>query len=332
MVTAAAPLRLGVLSAASIAWRKMLPAVAAEPAVTVTAVASRDQAKARKFTDAFGGEPVAGYAELLERPDVDAVYLPLPAAMHAPWIEAALRAGKHVLAEKPLATDADDVRRLVALAAERDLVLAENFMFTLHSQHQAVRKLIADGTIGEVRGMSATFAIPQLPPDDIRYQPAVGGGALADVGGYPLRTASLLLGDELTVAGAVLRVDPGRGVDLSGAALLHAPSGAVAHVTFGMEHAYRCEYEVWGTEGRIRLDRAFTPPPDYAPVLHIEAGGQRETRELPPDDQFRQVVRAFTGAVTGGQDSGLQGEAITAQASLVERVRQAARHVDATTS
>lgn len=329
MVTAPPPpVRLGVIGAASIAWRKTLPAVAAEPSIHLAAVASRDPAKARQFTDRFGGDPVHGYDDLMARPDIDAVYLPLPAAMHTPWVEAALRAGKHVLAEKPLATRAQEARRLVSLAARSGLVLAENFMFTMHSQHAAVRALIDSGTIGEVRGLSAAFTIPPLPAGDIRYRPDVGGGALADVGGYPVRVASLLLGGDLEVAGATLRIDRSRGVDLSGAALLRTPAGAVAHVTFGIEHAYRCEYEVWGSAGRVRLDRAFTPPADHAPVLHIDAGGQQQTRVLPPDDQFRRVVRAFTRAVRGDGDSGLQGQPIVAQADLVQRIGDAARRID----
>jgi NDP-hexose-3-ketoreductase len=357
------PLRLGVLGAASIARRKMLPAVAAEPGATrLAAVASRELAKARALTEEFGGEPVAGYEELLRRPDIDAVYVPLPAAMHAPWIEAALHAGKHVLAEKPLVTRAEDAYRLVALADKLGLVLAENFMFTLHSQHAAVRALLADGVIGEVRGMAAAFTIPALPDTDIRYQPDVGGGALADVGGYPLRAAALLLAGtradadartstdadadarasastgtgtgtgtdgktgntELDVVGATLRVDRARGVDLSGAALLAAADGTTAHVTFGMEHAYRAEYEVWGTNGRVWLDRAYTPPADHVPVLRIQSGGELREQRLAPDDQFRRVVRAFAAAVSDGTASGLQGDPVLRQADLVRRVRDAA--------
>jgi NDP-hexose-3-ketoreductase len=322
------PLRLGVLGAADIAWRKTLPAVAAEDCVRLVAVASRDLTKARRFTDAFGGTPVSGYEHLLARDDVDAVYIPLPAAMHAPWIEAALLAGKHVFAEKPLTTLGADAHRLVALADSLGLVLAENFMFTLHSQHREVLRLIDDGVIGDVRGITAAFTIPELPPGDIRYQAEVGGGALADVGGYPVRTASLLLGPELDVVGATLRVDPARGVDLSGAAVLATPSGVVAHVTFGMEHAYRAEYEVYGSLGRIRLERAFTPPADYAPTLHVHTPGGYAMRVLMPDDQFRTAVRAFAAAVRDGADSGLQGAEILGQADLVQRIRDVARRYE----
>jgi len=322
------PLRLGVLGCASIAWRKTLPALARVPGLALAAVASRDRDKADRFAARFGGEPVTGYSALLDRDDVDAVYVPLPAAMHAAWVERALRAGKHVLAEKPLATEYADAVALVRLAGERGLVLAENFMFTQHSQHARIRKLVADGTIGELRAVYAAFAIPPLPPDDIRYRPDVGGGALADVGGYPIRAAGLFLGDNLDVAGAVLRMDRRRGVDVGGAALLVRPDGVHAHVTFGMEHAYRCEYELWGTAGRLRLDRAYTPPEDHRPVVRIERPDGVRDQECEPDDQFANVLHAFVDEVRTGVHSGLSGEAVVAQAALVDRVRAVARYVD----
>ncbi|MEV0001594.1 Gfo/Idh/MocA family oxidoreductase [Micromonospora sp. NPDC050980] len=319
---------MGVLGCADIAWRKTLPALAAVPRLRLTAVASRTADRAARFADRFGGTAVTGYPALLARDDVDAVYLPLPAALHAPWVERALRAGKHVLAEKPLATVEADARRLVALAADLGLVLAENYMFTRHSQHAEVRRLVAAGVVGEPRLLTAAFAIPALPADDIRYRPDVGGGALADVGGYPLRAATMLLGQGLEVVGATLRRDPARGVDLSGTVLLVTPDGVAAQLAFGMEHAYRCEYEIWGSAGRLRLDRAFTPPATWKPVLRVERGGEVQERVLAPDDQFVAALGAFADAVGTGTDSGLQGPAILRQAALVQRIRDTARYLD----
>jgi len=323
----AVPIRLGVLGCAGIAWRKMLPALAHEPGVVLTAVASRQADRAARFAERFGGEPVVGYEALLERSDVDAVYVPLPAVLHAPWIRRTLAAGKHVLAEKPMATAYADAAELVGLAERAGLVLVENFMFTRHEQHTHVRKLVADGVLGELRGLSAAFTIPPLPDDDIRYSPSTGGGALVDVGGYPVRTASMFLGADATLVGATLRMDGRRGVDVGGAALLTNPDGVVAHLTFGMEHAYRCEYELWGSAGRLRLTRAYTPPADHEPVLTIERADGVEELRLPPDDQFANVLHAFVGEVRCGVPSGLSGPAILAQAALVQRIRDAALRI-----
>ncbi|MEH0424363.1 Gfo/Idh/MocA family protein [Streptomyces sp. B21-083] len=317
----AKPLRMGVIGCAAIAARRMLPALVADPDTEVTAIASRREAKARSFTDRFGGEPVEGYDRLLERSDIDAVYVPLPALLHAEWIERALRAGKHVLSEKPLAATRKDAEGLVALAAARDLVLLESFMFLTHSQHAFVRAKVAEGAIGSLRHLTAEFAFPAKSTDDIRYLPDVGGGALTDIGVYPIRTALMYLPGELDVLGAWLHFDQERGVDLGGSALIGSPDGVAAHLTFGMEHSYRSQYALWGSHGRISVRWAYTPPPTHAPLIRIEQQDRVEEITLPPEDQFANVVSAFVARVRQGVPSGLEGESVIAQAALVDKVR-----------
>ncbi|MFC7472622.1 Gfo/Idh/MocA family protein [Actinomadura keratinilytica] len=179
--------------------------------------------RARATAEPYGARPVHGYRNLLAMDDIDAVYVPLPAALHHTWAEAALHAGKHVLAEKPLTTDARATARLLRLAEERGLALAENTMFVHHPQHTAVRELLDAGAIGELRSFRAEFTVPRFPADDIRLQPELGGGALWDTGVYPVRAALHLLGPELEAVGAVLTEDPAHGVDTHGAALLRTP-------------------------------------------------------------------------------------------------------------
>ncbi|MCP3817860.1 Gfo/Idh/MocA family oxidoreductase [Streptomyces sp. A3M-1-3] len=296
------PVRIGVLGCADIARRRMLPAMAATDGVEIAAVASGDAARARELAGQFGARPVHGYAALLDRDDVDAVYVPLPAALHEEWTEAALRAGKHVLAEKPLTTGPAGTGRLMAPAERSGRVLMENVMFVHHPQHAAVAKLVADGAIGEVRAFQAAFAIPALPEDNIRHRADLGGGALWDTGVYPVRAALHHLGDSLRVVGATLVQQPGRTVDTGGAALLRTPEGVSAQLVFGLDHAYRSSYEIWGSEGRITVDRAFTPPADMPPQVLLERRSGTERIALPAADQVARTVAAFADAVrTGGK-------------------------------
>jgi NDP-hexose-3-ketoreductase len=310
---------MGVLGCASIGRRRMLPAMLAQPDIDVTAVASRDPAKAAAFAAELGCDPVTGYEALLDRDDLDAVYVPLPVTLHAEWVERALLSGRHVLCEKPLTARFADSERLVKLAGDRGLTLMESLMFVTHAQHAAVRRLLADGAIGELRSLTAEFAFPPKPPGDMRYHP-VGGGALVEIGVYPIRTALMYLGDDLDVLGAVVRRDPRSGVDLSGAALLAGPGGIPAHLTWGMEHGYRSSYELWGSAGRIVLQWAYTPPAGHAPVLRLERQDVVEKHTLSPDDQFGNVLAAFVRAVRTGADEGLQGAAILRLAALLDRV------------
>ncbi|MFE0178748.1 Gfo/Idh/MocA family protein [Streptomyces sp. NPDC059002] len=322
------PLRIGVLGCAEIARRRMLPAMAASGDIEIAAVASRDPRRARETARPYGCRAVEGYQELLDDPLVDAVYVPLPAALHARWTAAALRSGKHVLAEKPLTTDRTATAALLDDAGARGLVLRENVMFVRHSQHRTVRALLADGAIGELRSLRAEFTVPRRADDDIRYRRELGGGALWDTGVYPLRAALHFLGPRLSVRGAALTYGAGKDVDTAGAALLGTPEGVTAHLSFGLDHGYRSQYELTGSHGRITLDRAFTPPADHAPVLRVEGPEGARELSLPPDDQVAGTLTAFVTAVRAGAaaDTGAESAASTClrQAELLEEITAAA--------
>jgi predicted dehydrogenase len=315
---AADAVRIGVLGCADIALRRMLPALAASADAELVAVASRDADRAEETARTYGCRAVHGYAELLALDEVQAVYVPLPAALHAEWVEAALLMGKHVLAEKPLTTDRDQTAALVALARRRGLALLENVMFVHHGQHAEVRRLHADGAIGELRSFHAAFAIPPLPAHNIRYRADLGGGALWDVGVYPVRAALHFIDAELAVVGAVLSSGPGREVDTAGAALLRTRDGVSAQLTFGMEHAYRSTYELCGSEGRITVNRAFTPPAGHRPVLRLERGSHTEDIELVPDDQVARTVAAFVAAVRAAAPP---DDVVVRQSELLDAIR-----------
>ncbi|MFF0297092.1 Gfo/Idh/MocA family protein [Kitasatospora sp. NPDC004614] len=315
------PLRIGVLGCAEIARRRMLPAIAAQPGLRLTAIASRDPERAKPLAAQYGCR-ATDYRALVESPDVDAVYVPLPIALHAEWVAAALDAGKHVLAEKPLTADPAATAALQRRAEERELVLRENVMFVHHPVHEQVRRLVADGAIGELRMFSAAFAIPALPADNIRHRPELGGGALLDVGYYPVRAALHFLGPELTVTGAALHRGAGSAVETSGAAVLTTPGGVLAQLAFGMDHAYRNSYELWGSTGRIRVERAFTPPADQPPTVLLERGGSTEQPLFAAADQVAETLAAFTRAVAEGATAA--DELTHRQSELLYRLRAAA--------
>ena len=199
-------------------------------------------------------------------------------------------------------------------------------MFLHHPQHSRVGELVAEGAIGELRTLTAGFTIPPKPADDIRYRPDVGGGALVDIGVYPIRAALRFLGPDLRLVGAVLRVDRARGVVVGGSALLSDPEGVTAQLTFGMEHSYRNGYALAGSSGRLGVDRVFTPPPEYRPVVRIERQDHREEITLPPADQFANIVGFFAAAVREGADLTSYHDDSRRQASLVDDIRNKAEY------
>ncbi|MER6016645.1 Gfo/Idh/MocA family protein [Streptomyces anulatus] len=318
-----AALRIGVLGCAEIARRRMLPAFVAGERTELVAVAARDPERAEETARIFGCRAARRYEDVLADPDIEAVYVPLPAALHERWTEAALRAGKHVLAEKPLTTAHRSTARLLKLARSRGLALMENVMFVHHGQHTAVRELVDQGEIGELCSLQAEFSVPALPSGDIRYRPELGGGALWDTGVYPVRAALHLLGPELDVLGAHLTDGPGRTVDTGGAALLGGPDGVTVQLAFGLDRGYRSRYELTGSKGRIVVDRAFTPPADHRPAIRLERSGGAEEISLEAHDQVAATVAAFADAARTGASP---DEATTLrQAVLLDDIRGRAR-------
>ncbi|MFC4013729.1 Gfo/Idh/MocA family protein [Nonomuraea purpurea] len=319
------PVRIGLLGCADIARRRTLPAILAEPAAELVAVAARDTNKAKVYAKEFGGEVVRDYEALLARPDVEAVYVPLPAGLHHEWIMRALDVGKHALVEKPLTTRYADTAEVLALAGARGLTLMENLTFLRHGLHSTVANLVTAGEIGELRAVHGVFGFPPLNPGDIRYRPDLGGGALLDVGVYPLSTARLFLRPDLEVVGATRTEDPEHGVDVAGGALLCSPDGRTAQIDFGFQHGYRCEYTLWGSQGSIFVDRAFTPPPTWRPTVRLKRQHDVQELVLPPEDQFATTLREFVTAVrTGGERAGVAERSRTL-AGLVDEVRERAR-------
>ncbi|GAA2343508.1 Gfo/Idh/MocA family oxidoreductase [Streptomyces kunmingensis] len=314
------PLGVAVLGAADIARRRTVPALLRSPLVRLVAVASRTTDKARTFADRFGCEAVTGYERLLDRDDVDAVYIPLPNALHETWAEKALRAGKHVMVEKSLTASAAAATELARTAQERNLAFMENFAFLHHTQHTRVRELLADGAIGTLRVFTASFGIPRTDSSLIRYSRALAGGALRETGCYPIRAAQLFLGEDVEVVGARLRHEPDGGCDLAGSVLLADGAGTTAQCDFGLDHAYRNTYALWGSEGRIEVDWAFTPPPGHAPLVRLRRAGHTEEWTLPAADQFLGAVTAFAEAARDPAAHREHSAAAIRQAALVESV------------
>ncbi|MFD4263988.1 Gfo/Idh/MocA family protein [Streptomyces sp. NPDC058534] len=311
---------IGIMGCADIAVRRALPAIGRSP-FRLAAVASRSGHKAKGVAAAAGCAAVEGYERLLEEPGVDAVYIPLPNSEHARWARRALGAGKHVLLEKPAVPDEDSALGLVALAEERGLAVMENFAFLRHPQHAQARALVAGGAIGELRSFSGAFGIPPTDPGQIKYQAELGGGALWEVGCYPVRAAQEYLGASARVLGAGLRFDAELGVDVSGVALLGDDDGVGAHCSFGLSHGYRSTYDLWGSEGRLVLEWAFTPSDSARPVLRLEQK-DRQTRILAPaSDQFLGVFTAFYEAVADPSGRAVHHRDLVRQARLMARIR-----------
>jgi predicted dehydrogenase len=293
-------LNIAIMGCAGIAQRSMIPAVKAVPDWNLVAVASRTKEKAENYARQFDCEAIEGYENLLNRKEIDAIYMPLPTGLHHEWIIKSLQAGKHVLAEKSIAYDYKSAKEMVVLAQSRNLVLMEDFMFQYHSQHQFVFEMLRRSEIGDIRIFRANFAFPPMPKTNFRYDDKVGGGALLDAAGYTVRAVHFIMGDEFQVKAANLFNDPETGTNLYGGAFLDNGKGISAQIAFGMDHYYQCNYEIWGSKGKIVADRAFTPKSDYSPLITVEKQGEKHEYQMKPDNHFIGSIREFHQAITEG--------------------------------
>lgn len=293
-------IRIGVMGCANIAKRSVIPAILQlKELFELKAIASRTHEKANDFASAFNVIPVVGYENLIDRNDIDAIYMPLPTGLHEEWITKALQSGKHVLAEKSLATDYATAQKLVELARSKSLLLMENFMFRYHSQHQMVWSHLKEGNVGSIRLFRSQFGFPPLSQDNFRYSSEDGGGSLLDAGAYTIRASSWFLGKGLKVMSATLYVDPVKKVDIYGNANLQSMDGIVAQVSFGFDNYYQCNYEFWGSMGRIYANKAFTPKIDEKPTISIEMQSGKNLMEMQPDNHFAKILQEFHKSIKG---------------------------------
>ena len=289
-------LRIGVLGCANIAKRSVVPAIKSITDFELVAIASRTKAKAEEFATEFDCDAIEGYQNLLDRKDIDVIYMPLPTGLHEEWVIKALEAGKHIHIEKSLAMNYESANRMVELAREKGLLIMENFMFLYHHQHDFVNGLIKQGEIGEIRSFRSSFGFPPLDKNNFRYNKELGGGALLDAAAYTVRASQLFLGKDIKVEAATLN-NMNTEVDLFGGAYLKAPNGIFAEVSFGFDNFYQCNYEIWGSKGKITAQRAFTPGVEFKPSITLEQQGDIINYEIDAENHFVNILNEFKRCV-----------------------------------
>ena len=314
----AEPLRLGLLSTARINRRILAPARESE-LVEVAAVASRDRSRAEAYAREHGiGRSHGSYEELLADPEVDAVYIALPNALHVEWSQRAIEAGKHVLCEKPLGDRPEEVEALFDLAEKQRLVLAEGFMYRHNPQTRRLDGLVRKGAIGRLQlvRMSFTFLLEREP--DVRLDPGLGGGSVLDLGAYCVSGARLLAGEPETVVGQ--QVLGPTGVDELFTGSLVFPDGVLGLFDCGLRTPFRAGLEAVGSEGSLLVDDPWLCS---NPGIELRRGGT-ERIPVPTADSYLLELGDFAGAVAGEAQPLLGREDAVGQARALAALRRSA--------
>lgn len=293
----------GILSTARIS-RRVIPAINSAGRSRVVAVASRDGKRGKDFADRWEiPQAFPSYEALLQSPEVGAVYIPLPNTLHCEWAVKAAEAGKHVLLEKPLALSTAEADRIIAAAADNRVKILEAFAYRAHPQFLKLRALVEKGAIGQVKLVRARYCFTLgAGESNIRWKKDLGGGALWDVGCYPVSFARAVVGEAPTTAFASL-VDGKTGVDVLGAGQLRFPSGALAQIESGYCLSYGVGAEVVGDAGTLALPNPWQPDVDGKRngLLFISPDDKAIPLDFPPVDPYLCEVNALEGAVLDGR-------------------------------
>ncbi len=330
-------IRIGIICPSEIAFRRFLPSLkkAAEFEYVGVAIAnkeefegatdevlSKERDKAEAFVENYGGIIFEGYSALIKSDEVDAVYTPLPPALHFKWAKQALEHGKHVLVEKPSTTCLADTQVLVDIASAKGLALHENYMFVFHSQLAAINEIVKNGNIGDVRLYRISFGFPRRDVGDFRYNRKLGGGALLDAGGYTMKLATELLGKDIRLVAATANYIPEFEVDAYGSAYLENGRGVVAQVAFGMDNDYKCDLEIWGSKGTLTTGRIMTAPNGFEPSYTIKKNQDYSEGKLPADDAFLKSIEQFGTCVKEDTAREENYENLLLQERLIEEFKE----------
>jgi predicted dehydrogenase len=298
--------RWGILGVASIALRRVIPAMQKSDWSEIAAIASRDRSKTEEAAHKFGIPKAYGsYEELLADPEIEAIYNPLPNNLHVPWSIRAAQAGKHVLCEKPLSMNAAEARSLVEARDRAGVKIGEAFMVRTHPRWLRTRELIRSGRIGELRLISGLISHFNRDPKNIRNTPEYGGGSLLDLGCYSVTLSRFLFGQEPSRVMGSLERDPEMGTDRLTSAILEFPAGQSVF-TCSTQLAYHQRMFLLGTKGRIELDRPINAPTDEPSRILIDdnpgdpVGSGITAEMIPPCDQFTIQGDLFSRAIREG--------------------------------
>ena len=323
------PVKWGILSTANIARTQFLPALMDAHNAVLHAVGSRNLEKAREVAARFGASQAYGsYEELLRDPEIEAVYIPLPNSMHKAWTIKALRAGKHVLCEKPMALNVEECDEMLQAAEEEGRLFMEAFMYRFHPQIRKTEELLREGRIGEVQLIRGSFSFVLKDETNIRLIEEFGGGSAMDVGCYPIHLSNLLYGEvPHTVRASAVYRPSAPNVDLSMCAVLEYSGNRKTVIDSSFTMPDRQGVEIIGSEGIIRINRPWRP--DRAEVsIVVQKGNICEEIAFPSSNPYQLEIEHFSDCIRTGQEPLLPGAFGRGVLAVIEACHKSAQSGD----
>lgn len=313
--------RFGVIGAGRIATKQIGPAIRSAPHAILHAAASRDLARAQALGPV---RPYRAYDELIHDPEVDAVFITAHNGLHKPLAIDALRNGKHVLCEKPLAVNARECEEMIAAAEAAGRHLVEAFMYRYHPQMDRAQELVRRGAIGELRVVQATFRFHLTRPEDVRFRPEWGGGSLLDVGCYCVDISRLFLGDAPPEVRAVGVLDPRHRVDVGVQGVLRYGSDRFALISCGFDSGPVQQVTLLGTDGALVFGQPFSSWRG-SPRLTLQTGDEEEVLPFDPVNTYQAEVEDLALAILRGSKPRLDPREALLNARILDSLAQEVR-------
>lgn len=286
-------LKFAVIGCGNLAMKYAIPALINSGVSSVIVCIDPNRRGQREaIKEKFNLPLVTTLDEAVKNYDFDAVYIAAPTGAHKDLVLSAASYNKQILCEKSLGSSLDEVKEMVNFCKERNLALFEGFMYQFHTQHHFVKKLIKDGEIGNPFHFLGRFGFPPINENDFRYKKELGGGVVLDAGSYTVHAARHLFGKEPVGSKAVLENED-KEVDVRGTVLLDFGNSKTASLIFGFNNMYQSNYVIWGTKGKISLERAYALPQDFKPTCILEKQGFKEEYILDSCDHFKEEIKYF---------------------------------------
>lgn len=322
--------RWGILGAANIAIKKVIPAMQNGKLCEITAIASRNIEKSKQTANELGIPKFYGsYEDLLNDTEIEAVYIPLPNHLHVEWATKAAEVGKHVLCEKPIGLKAEEVRKLIEIRDQTGVKIQEAFMVRTHPKWLAVRDIVRQGRIGKLQAIAGFFSYFNDDTSNIRNKPEMGGGALMDIGCYCINISRFIFEDEPQRVSSLIERDENTGIDKLTSALLRFPNGQATFTCSTQLVPYQ-RMQFFGTKGRIEVQIPFNIPPETPTQIFIDDGSDLysqniEIIEFLAADQYTIQGDVFSEAIRKNAEQAISLEDSFANMSAIEAVFRSAK-------
>jgi len=297
-------IRFGVIGCSSIAIRSTIPAIKKTNQSILKIVGSRSMKRAKETAKKFSCELYGSYDEVLERKDVDAVYISLPIGLHEKWVIKSAKAGKHILCEKSIAVSYESATRMVKECKKNFVRIMEGFTFRFHPQHNEVLKIINQNYLGKVFSFSGNFGfLLPFSNKNFRFNKKLGGGALNDLGCYLICASRIIFQKKPLLIMCNLYNNKKNDVDIKGIIYMKYSKNLVATGIFGYENDFSSTYEIWGSKGLVSLDWAFNIRKNKSAIINLHRRNKTKKIKIKPVNQFELMIKDFCNELMSGGSS-----------------------------